>query len=939
MKTRQLFFLILFLLTAAILPQENIQTFLSLKNTGVAEFLAQHPEYDGRGTIVIILDTGVDLGVDGLIKTSTGNVKIIDVQDFTGEGDILFYPAQIESKDDTTYLANEEMKYSVKADIKKFLKSADDKYFIGAFPEKHLLNSGSGAADLNGNGNTDDVYYFTAYKTAEGYWVVYFDLNGNGDLSDEYPIRTYKENFDTFTIKKEKGLTPFTMALNIFPDENKVVFFFDDGGHGTHCAGIATGFNIGEVGLNGVAPGANIIGLKLGNNNYPGGATVNESMKKAYLYADKISKERKEPCIVSMSFGVGSEIEGRSEMESFLADLLKKNPYLYVSLSNGNEGPGISTTGLPSASSYAFSSGAVLAQEVARDNYGSDLPYDIIFPFSSRGGEVSKPDVLSPGSATSTVPNFDGSDKKAGTSMACPYTSGVMALLLSAAQKEFPDIKITSQFLFKIIRESATYWPQYTVLDEGSGYINVPQAYELMKKYLKNDEQKKFETYTISSFAPNQPDNKSRNLFIRDGSFLTGDESFSYVIKRDNSIKTDKFYRTFNLKADADWLKLIQKKTYIRNDQSAIINVRVDKSKMKNFGLYTTKISATRDDGSAFPEFDMLATIVIPYEFNSSNNYKMNWKDEVVNAGMIKRYFIQIPAGQNTMKVVLSRDPSLKKYSRCRYYLHNNDGIQIDVSALLSSTNNDEKVENLYYDLTPGVYELVVDGFLLAAEPSTYNLAVEFYSLSRLNDKDLTADNSRIDLVNYFNETKSYNLSGELSGIKNSYVVKVDGKDTYKMPFEIKKEEKSKEFSFTLTKEDFNKITDFAFQILDENGKAISKGGLSYRSGGNVSVDMPSDKDSAVYVLEFIPAFVSKELSANIFVDELTYLPNPTSLDVKNAGRNSLTLYPNNVKTIDVKFVKPEIDASLKGKGFGKIYFKSPVSGKTEYELPVYFKY
>jgi len=144
--------------------------------------------------------------------------------------------------------------------------------------------------------------------------------------------------------------------------------------------------------------------------------------------------------------------------------------------------------------------------------------------------------------------------------MACPYTSGVMALLLSAAQKEFPDIKITSQFLFKIIRESATYWPQYTVLDEGSGYINVPKAYELMKKYLKNDEQKKFETYTISSFAPNQPDNKSRNLFIRDGSFLTGDESFSYVIKRDNSVKTDKFYRTFNLKADADWLKLIQKK-------------------------------------------------------------------------------------------------------------------------------------------------------------------------------------------------------------------------------------------------------------------------------------------------------------------------------------------------------------------------------------------
>jgi tripeptidyl-peptidase-2 len=931
--------LVVFLLFTAISFSQEQQTFLSLKNTGVAEFLSQHPEYDGRGTIVIILDTGVDFGVDGLVKTSTGAVKVIDVQDFTGEGDIPYYEADVETKDDTTYLVNEEHKFSVKADVTKFLKSADDKYFIGAFPEKHLINSGSGAADLNGNGSTDDVYYFAAYKTAEGYWVVYFDLNGNGDLSDENPIRTYKEKFDSFTIKREKGLPPFTMALNIFPDENKVVFFFDDGSHGTHCAGIATGYNIGGVGLNGVAPGANVIGLKIGNNNYPGGATVNESMKRAYQYADKISKEKKEPCIVSMSFGIGSEIEGKSEMEDFLADLLKKNPYLYVSLSNGNEGPGISTAGLPSSSSYALSSGAVLPQEVARDNYGSELPHDIILHFSSRGGEVSKPDIVSPGAATSTVPNFSRGDKFWGTSMACPYSAGVLSLLLSAAQKEFPDTKIPSQLLFTIVRESATYWKQYTVLDQGSGYINVLSAYELMKKYLKNGEEKKFETYTTSSFAPNQPDNRASNLYIRDGSFLTGDEVFSYMVKRENSIKKDKFYRTYNLKTDADWLKLIQKKTYIRNNQPATVNVKLDKSKMVDPGLYTAKISATRDDASAFPEFNMLATVVIPYEFNSSNDYKMMWKDEVVQAGMIKRYFIRIPAGQTTMKVVLSRDPVSKKYSRCRYFLHNNDGEQIDVSSVLYSVNNDEKVQNNYYNLTPGVYELVVDGFFLATESSTYNLEVEFSSCDRINDHKLTEDDSRINLVNYFDDPDTYNMSGELLGIRNSYVVKVNGSSTYKMPFIIRKGEKSKEFSFTLTMEDFGKVTDFAFQILDEKGKAVSKGGLTYRTGGNVSVDMPADKDSAQYTLELVPAFVSKDLSANVSVDEFTYLPSPINLDVKSAGKNTILLFPENAKTVDVQFVKPEINIQDGAVGFGKIYFKSPSDDKTEYELPIYFKY
>jgi hypothetical protein len=87
-----------------------------------------------------------------------------------------------------------------------------------------------------------------------------------------------------------------------------------------------------------------------------------------------------------------------------------------------------------------------------------------------------------------------------------------------------------------------------------------------------------------------------------------------------------------------------------------------------------------------------------------------------------------------------------------------------------------------------------------------------------------------------------------------------------------------------------------------------------------------------------IPAFVSKDLSANVFVDEFTYLPSPITLDVKSAGKNAIMLYPNNVKTIDVKFVKPDLTLTNRAEGFGKIYFKS-AGNETEYELPIYFKY
>lgn len=927
---------VIFLFAAAIIAQETGQTFLSLKDTGVEEFLQLHPEYDGRGTIIFILDTGVDIGVDGLVKTSTGDVKVIDVQDFTGEGDVSLFSADKIEKDGKSFFANQEKNYLVEANTGSMLKAFDENYLIGAFPEKQLINSGSGSADLNGNGSTEDIYYLLAYQTQDGYWAAYFDLNGNKILSDDKPLRTYKENFDAFTIENQKGLPPFTLALNIFPDEKRVSLFFDDGSHGTHCCGIAAGYNIGGSTLNGVAPGANVIGLKIGHNNFPGGATVTESMKKAYLYADKISKERKEPCIVSMSFGIGSEIEGRSDMEIFLAELLKDNPYLYVSTSNGNNGPGLSSAGLPSSSNYVFSSGAVLTTEVGRDNYGTTFDKNIILYFSSRGGEVSKPDVIAPGACTSTVPNFSGGDKFWGTSMACPYSSGVMSLLLSAVQKEFPGVKIPSQLLFKIIREGAVKRDEYSVLDQGAGYINVLNAYSLLQKYLNAGEQNKFETYTITSFATTQPDNKSQNLYIRDGSYLTGDEIFSFNVKRNNFINSDKFYRVYNLMSDSEWLIPVQKKTYIRNNQPAIVNVKFDKSKMTKPGVYTARITAYRDDASRIPEFTMLAAVIIPEEYNSRNNYSLSWEDQNVNIGMVNRYFINIPAGQNSLHIKLIRNA--KDYARIRYRLYDQNGIAQYLSPILYSVNSDEVIESYHYDLTPGVYELITEGLFNASSPTNYDLYTELSSIQTLGDKILTEKKNAILVSNLFNEVKSYNLSGQILGYEKNYTVDLNGRGTYKIPFVLRKDERSRDFNLVLEKEDFNKVTDFSMVIYDEEGIAISKDGLSFRTG-SVSVQNSQDKDSLNYLLEIIPAFTNSSGNMSINIEEVTNFVEALSVDVKSNKTNSMTLFPNSSKIINCNFTKPGNDIPTDAKVFGKIYFKSPASTKTVYELPVYFTF
>ena len=168
-------FSILVVLTGGMLAQDTSQTFLSLRTTGVEEFQNKFPDYDGRGTIVIVLDTGVDMGVDGLTKTSTGEVKVIDVQDFTGQGDTPFFEADVDEDNDTLFFINEDKNLKVAGAGKISFNANEDEYFIGAIHESLWLNSGSRASDVNGNGSKDDTFHFVAFETKsenENYWVV-----------------------------------------------------------------------------------------------------------------------------------------------------------------------------------------------------------------------------------------------------------------------------------------------------------------------------------------------------------------------------------------------------------------------------------------------------------------------------------------------------------------------------------------------------------------------------------------------------------------------------------------------------------------------------------------------------------------------------------------------------------------------------------------------
>ncbi len=920
-------FLFVILSFTVIIAQDSTQTFLSLKSTGVAAFQKSHPKYDGRGTIVLILDTGIDMGVDGLKKTSTGEVKVIDVQDFTGQGDTPYYIADTDEENDTLYFVNEDKGYKIAGADKLSLKPSDDKYYIGLLSETLWKNSGSGAKDVNKNGTTNDKFYFVTFKTKENNkesWVVFIDMDADGDLADEKPLRNYKEKFDTFTFTTKEGLPSFTLALNIFPKENLIRFFFDDGSHGTHCAGIATGYKIGEAMLNGVAPGAKLIGLKLGNNNFAGGATVTESMKKAYLYADKISKEREEPCIINMSFGIGCEIEAKADIEKFLDKLVANNPYLYISTSNGNEGPGLSTTGMPASTSSILSTGAVLAQEVGNDLYGTTLSKDVILHFSSRGGEVNKPDVVAPGACVSTVPNFSHADRFWGTSMASPYSVGVMSVLLGAMKVEYPEVKIPSRLLYTAIRESAKPMDGYDFVDQGGGLINIEKAYKLLKKYITRGEVKKFETYTISSFAPNMPSGHAPAMYVRDASYLTGTEKFSFNIKRNNTIDKSKFYRLYRLKSTAKWLKPIEKKIHIRNNQTANVNVQIDKTILAKPGLYNAKIIGTRTGKYSMPEFELMSTIIVPYKFCAKNKYTLIFEKEKIKPAMHKRYFLKIPVGTSTLKLTLKS--GLNDFTFIRYYLHDPNGRKKFFGYLKATTDEGNRTDYIT-DLRPGVYELVVLGQYTSGEESIYTLRADIDGINLLSDS--LNEEKQIQVINYFDKVKTFLLSGSVLGYQKKYSVKFKNEKTRKISFTLKKGEAEKIFEVSLSKEDYNKVTDFALMIYDKNGEAKAIGGLSYRSD-KISIKRTTKEEDETYEFMMIPGFANAPSKLKVNIVEKTVLENKTKINIKNSGRAYLTMYPNINYNLQCIYNLPEIELPNNAKYYGEIEFKSAKTDDVE---------
>lgn len=969
--------------------------FMPAKQIGSVDFIAANPQFDGRGVVIAILDTGVDAFAPGMLTTTTGQTKLIEVRDFSTEGDWETALAELDdtSTGDAPVFKTEDgflLRGAAALPVPPIV--GDDvahPVYIGVIKESGFVNNPD-VNDLNDDGDTTDKFGFLVYaadRTAveaalglgAGYemlqdlnetaaatvsaerqsqkvWVVAVDVDGNGDLADEKLLRDYHINYDTFALAADNA--PDSRALMAWeinvrsnedflgnPEAPTVEFHFDDGSHGSHCAGIAAGHQINhQEGLNGAAPGAWVMSLKLGDNRLAGGATRTSSMRKCYEYAAEFEERWGIPVVINMSFGIDSVEEGEDAMGEWLDDLLADHPTLYVCTSAGNSGPGLSTVGLPATSYSLISSGASLSVETGADLYNARMKQDSLFNFSSRGGETAKPDVVSPGSAMSTVPGFvDGSARFNGTSMASPQTAGAVAQLVGAAQLKGLDIHWG--MIKRALIAGGTPISGLKLLDQGGGLVTVDASWKVLQKLADSKTAHDLLWYNIETACPFQNDGLSDAAYWRTpGGAPFSPENVTFTVhpvfhpdlgpdERDN------FFRSFSFKSEADWIKIVSGDRYIRGDMGMTVTCRYDGKKLNQPGAYSGRIIATLDAGDlgglAGREFYLWNTVVIGDPVGPEAGYMKVYDGKDLVQSSVHRYYIDAPAGASAMRVRLevSDDVGASRgagvYSEiCDPEGHVRGGWR--GYARVDGNNITDQVV-LAPQLVPGIWEINVASSITNEDLSDYRLTVSFdgYQVEPTVISEIDRDDAGESASGSVTVTRAFSgvfrgrVSAAIEGARRTEEVEVSETDIWTKSFTVDTTTPRVEFKLEMNDKVGNLFTDCAVNILDASGEAIDATGFDGLEV-NVEASLPEGESSATYTLQVVGAFAIAEDQAEwgFDLEEKYYFASPVNGQATRAGGGALRLYCGVPTDISLNFAG-EWPAMADGLSpFGKVSFR-----------------
>ena len=857
--------------------------YMPLRSTGVDSFRLAHPAADGRGVLIAILDTGVDPSVAGLRETTTGEPKLLDLRDFSGEGRVPLQPV-LPDRSGSVTVGGVRV-----AGFGQVAGRAGRPYFGGVLREQAF---GVGAAaDLNGNGHSTDRFPVVVAKGSAG-WFAVVDRDLDGSFDGDEAMHDFAVAGQVLLLgRPDGGAGPAGLAVNLEQDaqgDPHLTFVVDNSGHGTHVAGIAAGHNLFDVeGFDGVAPGAQLLGLKI-SDNARGAISVTGSMLRALNYATDVAARRRMPLVINLSYGVGHAHEGDASIDSIVDQFTLKHPDVPVIVSLGNDGPGLSSTWLPASAEHVTAVCGLLPGVFASPPVaGVPAPPDRIRWWSSRGGEFVKPDVCAPGIAYSSVPAWRaGEEISDGTSMAAPHVAGVAALLISAARSVGRAPRAVD--VQRALTNTASPVPGATVLDAGRGVVDAPAAYRWLLAGHQSG------VYTVRALDSSGRDRGVPGAYFRDG-LPPGDTIQRFVVR---SVAGQPAAR-LRLAADAPWLTAPPATE--PEGGIARIDVRYDPAWLASPGVYVGTVWAVPEsDTLAGPSFGLTSTIIVPYTLDRALERR-----GAIGPGEIARYPVAVPPGAGGLRARMVVDDT----TGGTLHVFEPDGRPYrDRRSAVAGRGAGQaaRVDVLGSDIVPGTYELVV-----AAPPTDslrFALEVSLPAVRVVGAPTLGA----AEIVPWAGAPVQAAVEMRWIGMQRERRVTGLRGAPARVRVDPPAWAQSMLLDLAVDLDSWPSLTDFGVTVFDEAQRVVSAGPLAYADKRGV---VPLDTArGASFEIELAPSFAHltppDEWSASL---RITYIPSdpvPLAFDSLGTRIRSVAVPENGVV---VRAAPPDVPAMLPG--------------------------
>ena len=860
-------------------PQEAYRRgWMALGATGIPDFLKAHPTYDGRGVLIAILDSGVDPSVGGLGTTTTGDPKVLDLRDFSGEGRVALTP--VAPQGDVFVIGGQRLRGAGR--LRAF--TVGNRYWAGTIAEIPLGDLP--ASDLNGDQDDTDTLAVVVARASDG-WVLFADTDGDGTLEDERPVHDYLVGRQTFGWHSGSRPSPLALAANFTDDAGtpRLDLYFDTSAHGTHVAGIAAGHDMyGVTGFDGVAPGAQVLGLKIANDAQ-GGISTTGSMLAAMDYAIRLATARRMPLVMNMSFGVGNEVEGTAEIDRLIDSVLAVNPGVAFAISAGNDGPGLSTMGYPGSASRALTVGATFPTTFLG---AADRGPDPIAFFSSRGGELAKPDLVTPGVAYSTVPRWDtGDERKMGTSMASPYAAGLLALMYSglAQSGRTPVAEQVRRALMVTARPVASS----SYLDDGTGLPDASRAWS----WLGGDRH-------VPEVAVTAVGTRASAVYRTVSLGQPLDTTFAFAL----ALPAGEAPLPVTFRSSAPWLAAPGPVTLAPGQNLVVLTGR--RAALTQPGVWTGVVSAWPADTAAGPVARLVATVIV-----ADTGGTITAKLGPIAAGTTRRAFFEARPHQPFSITVSTREAGEQVLA----FLHEPGGQPYrEESATGAGAGEEAGVFQLdARDVVPGYYQASIvapplDG--AAADLLVRQSPLAISAARTPEGIQVTLDNQSPDPV----RTEPFVV---LVGAERQAPIAGQGSSPPRVRYPLPAWAVHATVDVSMDRAEWPRFTDFGVTLFDAEGRILGKSPLNYAMG-RLHVDLPERRGTSTAVqaeLGLFPGFADPTPGQS-WVTQVSFRLYADSAQVIRLEGDTVTVPPKARRTVTVPWRDPGFEP---GTGFAPL--------------------